>query len=169
MEPSRRVFSPLRASCFVSLGGNLGPVEECFASARSALALLAVGETRCSAIYSGPAWGLQAQPDFLNQVLGFEARLGPLETLRALLRTEAAHGRIRSERWGPRTLDLDLLCHGETTCETNELILPHPRLRARRFVLEPWAEIAPDFELPGGQSVAQLLASCSDSSPLRRL
>jgi 2-amino-4-hydroxy-6-hydroxymethyldihydropteridine diphosphokinase len=101
-----------------------------------------------STVYETPPIGYVPQPHFLNAVVSIETALAPAQLLRILRRVEDDHGRQRRIRWGPRTLDLDLLIHGEEIVETEELILPHPRLTARCFVLVPLCEIAPDLRHP---------------------
>ena len=149
---------------WIGLGGNLGDVAATLGHARTALARLACGPLRESRLFSTAPWGPTPGPEFLNQVVGFPCRL-PAETLlSALLELEASLGRVRLERWGPRTLDLDLLTYGALICTTPTLTLPHPRLAERRFVLLPWAEVSPDLTVPGlGRTVAALLADCPDS------
>lgn len=137
---------------WLGLGGNVGDVAASFASA-----LRKLGEVdglrlrRSSRLYRTPAWGLTTQADFLNAVVEIEARLAPRDLLAALQAIERAHGRDRANetRWGPRTLDLDLLAIDGVTLADPQLALPHPRAHERAFVLVPWAELAPDFVLPG--------------------
>jgi 2-amino-4-hydroxy-6-hydroxymethyldihydropteridine diphosphokinase len=99
------------------------------------------------------------QPRFVNAVAMLETELGPRELLERLLEVERRLGRDRAteERWGPRTVDLDLLLYGGATIDEPGLTVPHPRLAERRFVLEPLAEIAPDLSLPDGRAVRDLL------------
>lgn len=157
---------------WVALGGNEGPdlstVEARLSSARGALRRLATGPMMVSPLYVTPPWGGVPQQDFLNQVVGFQTALAPLAVLERLLAIEAEHGRVRQVRWGPRTLDLDLLMLGEAVIDHPRLQLPHPRLADRRFVLRPWADVAPAQVVPGhGVTVQALLARCPDGSALR--
>jgi 2-amino-4-hydroxy-6-hydroxymethyldihydropteridine diphosphokinase len=136
---------------WLGLGGNVGDVAETFASALAGLqALPGARVVRCSRLYRTPAWGVTDQPDFLNAVAEIETTLAPLALLSALQALERAHGRDRAleQRWGPRTLDLDLLAIDGVSLDVPALQLPHPRIADRAFVLVPWAEIAPDFALP---------------------
>ena len=98
------------------------------------------------------------QPDYLNGCAILEVQLSPQELLTTLLEIENQFGRVRSQRWGPRTLDLDLILYGDLILETPELQVPHPRMRSRAFVLLPLAEIAPDWIDPvTKKTIAQLL------------
>lgn len=147
---------------FVGLGGNLGAVAATLRAATDALAQLpATRLLRASRLYRTPAWGLEQQPDFINGVVALETTLAPRELLDALLRIEREFGRERDHglRWGPRTLDLDLLLHGDAMVESAGLRLPHPHLHERAFVLVPLAEIAPALVIPGRGDVKSLLAA----------
>ena len=104
---------------------------------------------RVSSLYETAPVGVTDQPDFLNAVAAVQTGLGPLETLDALLHIENQMGRVRTERWGPRVIDLDLLLYGGERVSSPGLTVPHPRLRERAFVLVPLAEIAPELRLPG--------------------
>ncbi|NUO73784.1 MAG: 2-amino-4-hydroxy-6-hydroxymethyldihydropteridine diphosphokinase [Frateuria sp.] len=146
---------------FVALGGNLGDTHAYLRQAFDALA--ALSQTRLQAhsrIYRTPPWGLQAQPPFLNAVAELGTGLAPHELLDALLDIERSAGRVRDgERWGPRTLDLDLLHMDGVVLHDERLTLPHPRIAGRAFVLLPLAELAADLELPGQGRVGALLAA----------
>jgi len=120
-----------------------------------------------SSLYATAPVGREDQPEFLNAVAEVRTSLSPRELLAACLGIEASLGRIRTERWGPRTIDLDLLLHGETQLAEDALTLPHPRMSERAFVLAPLAEIAPGLRL-GGTSVADRVAAI-DRSGVRRL
>lgn len=142
----------MNARAFVGLGGNIGDVAEAFASAAARMdALPGTQLLRVSRRYRTPAWGMVAQPDFLNAVAMLETALAPRELLDALLEIERAHGRDRAveSRWGPRTLDLDLLLYGDVVIDEPGLSVPHPHLHERGFALKPLLEIAPDAEIPG--------------------
>jgi len=146
---------------FVGLGSNLGERE---ATIRRALELLdrarGVEVIAVSMLRETEPWGPVEQPPFLNGVAELETGLEPEALLAVLLEVERELGRTRSgERWGPRTIDLDLLLHGDAVLELPGLTLPHPRLHERRFALEPLAELAPEARVPGRGTVAALLAS----------
>jgi len=138
---------------YVGLGANLGDRE---GSIRRAAELL--GARRLSTIIETPPWGITDQPDFLNAVAELETDLGARPLLDRLLEVERELGRVRDgTRWGPRTIDLDLLVYGDETSDARALQLPHPRLHERLFVLAPLAELAPDLVIPGRGRVADLL------------
>ena len=121
--------------------------------------LQATRVVRHSRLYRTPPWGpVTSQPDYANAVAEVETELVPGALLSTLQTMETAHGRVRRARWGPRSLDLDLLLYDELTMSTTELTLPHPRLTERAFVLVPLAELAPHLRVPGAGSVAELLA-----------
>ena len=137
---------------WVGLGGNLGDAAATLLAAAQALDRLpATRLLRASRLYRTPAWGLEAQPDFINGVVMLETTLDAHSLLHALLATERAFGRERepSARWGPRTLDLDLLLYGDLVLDEPGLRLPHPHLHERAFALVPLLEIAPDILSPG--------------------
>ena len=121
---------------------------------------------RVSAIVETDPVGRTDQPRFLNTVAEIETNLPPAELLGTLLDLERGLGRVRSLRWGPRTIDLDLLLYGEDLVRTELLSVPHPELHRRRFVLEGLAELCPDRPVPGfGRTVRQLLAACPELCP----
>lgn len=149
------------ASVYVGLGGNQGDVSATLAQALQAIAGLPQTSVLArSRTYRTPAWGLTTQADFLNAAIELRTGLSPVALLAALLAIERQFGRDRANevRWGPRTLDLDLLLYGELQCETAGLSLPHPRMHERAFVLLPLLDIAPTLTLPGQGSLADLLS-----------
>ena len=99
--------------------------------------------------YETPAWGKTDQADFLNGVISIQPHIGPWELMAAILQIEADFGRRREIKWGPRTLDIDILAFGPWKVHSPNLTLPHPFCTVRDFVLKPWAEIAPHFVLAG--------------------
>jgi 2-amino-4-hydroxy-6-hydroxymethyldihydropteridine diphosphokinase len=139
---------------YVGLGANLGDRE---ATIRAAVAALP-GVRALSSLRETEPVGLTDQPRFLNGVAALETELSARDLLDTLLAVERRLGRERRERWGPRTIDLDLLLFGEEAIDEPGLTVPHPRLHERRFALEPLAEIAPDALIPGRGRVANLLA-----------
>lgn len=115
-----------------------------------------------SSLYrSAPIGGLD-QPDFINAVAQIETALAPHDLLKALLGIERCHGRVRAYPNAPRTLDLDMLIYDDLQCDERCLVLPHPRMHQRAFVLQPLLEIAPDCHIPGRGSAAELLAACAE-------
>ena len=137
---------------FVGLGGNLGDAVTTLRRARHALAKLARTKLVCvSSLYRTPAWGMEQQADFINGAAMLESGLDARELLQALLAVERDFGRERAAagRWGPRTLDLDLLLYGDVVIDEPGLQVPHPQLHARAFALVPLLEIAPDILIPG--------------------
>lgn len=146
------------AVAYVAIGANLGnPVEKVQAAIHNLELLPHTRLLRASSLYLTAPMGLSGQPDFINAVAALETHLSPHEMLEALLAEEQRQGRVRSIANAPRTLDLDLLLHGETVVNTPHLTLPHPRLHLRAFVLVPLAEIAPDLNIPDRGSVAAWL------------
>ena len=147
---------------FIGAGSNL---DDPVAHVRQALVELDTIEcSRCvsrSSLYLSPPMGPKDQPDYVNAVASMETHLSPLQLLEALLSIERRHGRIRDKlRWGPRTLDLDLLLYDAEVIRHERLIVPHPGLHERAFVLYPLLEIAPELHVPGHGALGALLAEC---------
>ena len=139
---------------YIGLGSNVGDRAALIASAARA-----IGARRLSTVIETEPWGLVDQPPFLNAVAEVETELDARRLLDELLRVERQLGRERSgPRWGPRTIDLDLLLFGGLRVEEAGLVVPHPHLHERRFVLEPLAELEPGLEVPGLGTVSALLA-----------
>ena len=152
----------LATKAFIGLGANLGDPES---QVRRAFATLAeLPGTRllaASSLYRSAPVGVGAQPDFINAVAAIETQLAPRALLEALLAAERRFGRRREFPGAPRTLDLDLLLYGDRVIAEPGLIVPHPRMHERAFVLAPLAEIAPDIAIPGKSSAGELLAACT--------
>lgn len=140
---------------YIGLGSNLGDRRQYLIQAVHRLhGDESVQVMHCSSIYETAPVGLAEQPYFLNMVISIRTNLQPVRLLRLLLDTERSLGRVRDVRWGPRTIDLDLLLFGGQTLRTEELELPHPRLKERAFVLVPLMEILqPDEELPEAAAI----------------
>jgi 2-amino-4-hydroxy-6-hydroxymethyldihydropteridine diphosphokinase len=139
---------------YVGLGSNLGDREQ---TIRRAAEL--IGATRLSTIIETEPWGYENQPRFLNAVAEVETQLAPRAFLDHLLDVERRLGRERvGPRWGPRTVDLDLLLWDEEAIDEPGLQVPHPRLHERLFVLEPLAELVPERKIPGNGTVSEALA-----------
>lgn len=146
---------------YIGLGSNLAnpraQVEQAFVD----LAALPNSILRsCSSLYSSRAVGPGDQPDYVNAIALLQTELTPLALLDALQEIEQDHRRVRSEHWGPRTLDLDILLLDQQTIDSERLKVPHPYLTQRNFVLYPLADIAPELHLPDGQSLQELIALC---------
>ena len=139
---------------YVGVGANLGDRR---ATIESAIALLP-GVVAVSELRETEPVGVVDQPPFLNGAVALETTLGARDLLDTLLAIERALGRERRERWGPRTIDLDLLLYGDETVDEPGLTVPHPRLHERRFALEPLAGLDPDLVIPGHGRVSDLLA-----------
>jgi len=156
------------ARVVLGLGANLGDAA---ATLDGAVAELAAepGVTvvaRSSTYRTAPVGGPE-QPDYLNAAVLLEVSLEPLQLLRRLQAIELGHGRVRTVRWGPRTLDLDVLLWDERSIDEPELTVPHPRLVERRFALEPLLELLPDARLPGGRALAEVGASLPEQGVFR--
>ena len=142
---------------YVGLGSNLGDrarlIEE---------AAMLIGATRLSTVIETEPWGYENQPKFLNAVAEVETRLAARQLLDHLLDVERRLGRERvGAQWGPRTIDLDLLLYGDETIDEPGLVVPHPRLAERDFVLRPLAELVPSLKIPGNGTVQEALAGLS--------
>lgn len=147
------------ALAYVGLGSNLGDRRGRIREALRRLDRIAgVRVRKRSRIIETDPVGKTDQPRFLNAVAEVETRLDPLPFMRRLLDVERSLGRVRREKWGPRTIDLDLLLWGDRSISTKTLTLPHPRMAERRFVLGPLAELCPGRKVPGtGRTVRGLL------------
>jgi 2-amino-4-hydroxy-6-hydroxymethyldihydropteridine diphosphokinase len=155
---------------FIGLGGNLGDAAATLRRAFDDLELVPASRLVArSPLYANPPLGPVAQGEFVNAVALLETGLAPRALLGELRRIEAAHGRTRDgTRWGPRTLDLDLLLHGDAVLDDPDLHLPHRGLPTRNFVLYPLADLDPALTVPGAGPLRELLARCP-ADGLRRL
>lgn len=154
------------ARAAIGLGGNMGDVARAFSTALATLdARSDCAVVARSSVWRTPPWGKTDQPDFLNMCALIDTTLAPHALLDVCLALEEAAGRVRVERWGPRVLDIDVLAYGDLTVSDERLVVPHPRMFERAFVLAPLAEIAPDLRI-GGKDVASLAQNC-DSAGLR--
>ncbi len=144
---------------FIALGANLGDPAATVQSALRELGHMPVTRMlQHSRLYRSRPVGPAGQPDYVNAVAQVETTLPPHELLDALFAIEALHGRVRDgQRWGPRTLDLDLLIYADLQLHDARLTLPHPEMTNRNFVLAPLVEIAPDLEIPGHGPARQAL------------
>jgi 2-amino-4-hydroxy-6-hydroxymethyldihydropteridine diphosphokinase len=152
----------------LALGSNLGDRQDILQGAVDAIVgLPGVRVTAVSPVYETVPVGGPTQPDYLNAIVLADAARPARELLDRLHEIEAAFDRVRVVRWGPRTLDIDVVDFGGERSDNPELTLPHPRAHERAFVLGPWRDVDPDAALPGHGPVADLLAK-ADRSGLRR-
>jgi 2-amino-4-hydroxy-6-hydroxymethyldihydropteridine diphosphokinase len=160
------------AICAIALGSNLGDSKSILESALATLDRTSGITVKArSSLYQTKAvtWDDRPQPDYLNACALLETTLIPEKLLLVLQQVEQQFGRIRHERWGARTLDLDLLLFNDVILQTTDLEIPHPRMTERAFVLVPLSEIAPTWVHPGlGQSIAQLV-QLLDVSDVKKL
>lgn len=150
------------AVAYIGLGANLGDPAAQIRSARAALAgHPQIREIACSRLYRSAPLGPGEQPTYINAVMAVVTTLEPFALLKVLQQVEQQHGRTRDgQRWGPRTLDLDLLLYDQSVIDSDVLQLPHPGIAEREFVLQPLLDLAPYLEIPGLGSVQRLLATC---------
>ncbi|MES9880057.1 MAG: 2-amino-4-hydroxy-6-hydroxymethyldihydropteridine diphosphokinase [Sedimenticola sp.] len=149
-------------TAYIGLGSNLDNPEIQINTALDELdAIPSSHSVTHSSLYSSRPMGPAEQPDYINAVAALETYLEPFPLLRALQAIEQVHKRKRGERWGPRTLDLDLLLYGELILDETDLKIPHPGIAMRAFVIYPLLEIAPSLKLPGLGSIEQIAAAGS--------
>ncbi len=132
---------------FIGLGANIGPVGENLVRAVRGVGKFAT-LIACSSLYRSAPIGPRNQPEFTNAVVKIGTELSPLELLACLKELEKRIGRRKTERWGPRTIDLDILFYEDLVMDTESLVIPHPEAHKRKFVLEPLLEIEPDARHP---------------------
>jgi 2-amino-4-hydroxy-6-hydroxymethyldihydropteridine diphosphokinase len=142
---------------FLGVGTNLGNRKANLIAAQTAISEFVIIQ-KTSRVYETTPWGLEDQPDFLNQVWEGTTMLPPLELLRQLKQVETILGRKPSVRYGPRLIDIDILLYSNLMFRSAELVIPHPRISERAFVLAPLADLEPDLIIPGIQlTVSELL------------
>lgn len=160
----------MAADIFIGLGSNLGERLQNLSAAVSGLEGAGVRTTLRSSVYRTEPVGVVGQDEFLNQAIGCETGLSPEALLRACLEVERSMGRLRTLERGPRVIDLDLLLYGQERRDGPGILVPHPRMHLRRFVLVPLAEIAPLARHPGlALTVQELLTRCVDRSRVERV
>ncbi|MGH8492822.1 MAG: 2-amino-4-hydroxy-6-hydroxymethyldihydropteridine diphosphokinase [Moraxellaceae bacterium] len=153
-----------RFPAYIGLGANLGDAQATLKAAVKALRALPDSQlTGLSRLYRSAPVGPAGQPDYFNAAARFETSLAPHALLAALQAIENDHGRLREVRWGARTLDLDLLLYDRDEISTADLVLPHPELSARNFVLHPLLDIDATLALPDGRMLASLPAAKDES------
>lgn len=154
---------------YLLIGGNMGDRIANLQQALNEIALRCGTIENISALYETAAWGKTDQPDFLNQVLCIDTGLSPRKLLTSILEIENRMGRFRDVPLGPRTIDIDILFYGQQITRDTGLEIPHPRIAARRFVLTPLNEIAPDFIHPlYNLPISELLRNCVDPLPVNK-
>ena len=152
------------------LGSNQGWRNQNLRQARLLLQAQLGEELLASACYETSAWGLEDQPDFLNQACLYQTSLSPSQALNTVLQIEKQLGRVRHRKWDQRLIDIDLIFYADEVINTPELSLPHPWMQERRFVLIPLAEIVPAWVHPVlGKKVKHLLAECEDQGVVVRM
>ena len=156
------------ADVFIGLGSNLGDRAGNLAAARAALARDVLSGMIASSVYETDPWGPVLQGRYLNQVVRGSSELPPRPLLAKLFEIERSLGRdrAREQRYGPRTMDLDILLYGDRAANEPDLQIPHPRMMERAFVLVPLAEIAPDLAV-GGVPVRSALARLNQAGIAR--
>lgn len=155
---------------YVGLGSNLGDREGQVTRAMDLLAATpGVHGLSRSSLYESEPWGFLDQPPFVNAVARVMTDLGPLQLFVALRRIESKLGRTPTFRWGPREIDLDLLLYGDCQIRRQGLIVPHPSMHQRVFVLEPLRELRPDYRLPSGVAIDEAIARLADQQKVTRL
>ncbi|MCZ6774344.1 MAG: 2-amino-4-hydroxy-6-hydroxymethyldihydropteridine diphosphokinase [Proteobacteria bacterium] len=159
----------IEVASFIGLGSNLGdPVKQIHNATDRLASIPSSRIDSCSSLYQTPPMGPPDQPDYVNAVVRLATRLEPHALLKHLQSIECAQGRIRDGiRWGPRTIDLDLLIYGDEIIDQPGLRIPHPGIPERAFVLVPMAEIDPDLSIPGHASVYELLGLIDTSEVIR--
>lgn len=154
---------------FISVGSNLG---DKIGNCREAIVEMGKFSeiTGVSSLYKTEPVGKEDQPNFINSAVEIETNLPAHELLIYLNSIEEKMGRIRSEKWGPRTIDLDIIFYGQLIINDDDLVIPHPRAHLRRFVLEPICEIAPNFIHPSlDQTISVLRKECNDNKQVIKL
>jgi len=149
---------------YIGLGSNLDqPLTQLSKAVEAMNSIAQTTVTGCSPVYRSAPLDYHDQPDFVNAVCELQTSLTAAALLQQLQKIELHQGRVREgHRYGPRTLDLDLLLYGQQQINEPDLIVPHPRLHQRAFVLYPLSDLEPDLQVPGHGSLAELKAGCSD-------
>jgi len=155
---------------YLLLGSNEGDRISWLRKGKEQIELYCGASNIVSSIYQTAAWGLEEQPDFLNQVICIQTFLKPGELLLCIQQIENNLGRQRTVKWGQRTLDIDILLYDNAVINSPDLNIPHPFLEKRRFTLAPLCEIAPNLVHPQlNKTMRQLLEDCPDTLPVRKL
>ncbi|KAF0109437.1 MAG: 2-amino-4-hydroxy-6-hydroxymethyldihydropteridine diphosphokinase [Chloroflexi bacterium] len=160
--------TPFKSTVFLALGTNIGNRRENLTRAREELEKQ-VTLVQSSSIYETSPWGLLDQPSFLNQVVEGRTRFDPYELLKFVKEIEIKMGRVTTERYGPRIIDIDILFFGDQALNTPNLVIPHPRMAERAFVLIPLAEIQPELIIPGNNLTVKELLEFVDISGILKI
>ncbi|MDP1603796.1 MAG: 2-amino-4-hydroxy-6-hydroxymethyldihydropteridine diphosphokinase [Legionella sp.] len=156
--------------CYLALGSNLGlPARQLRCAIQKLRKLPGIHVVKVASFYTSSAWGRKVQPAFCNTVVAIQTNLPPHTLLARCLYLEKSQGRLRSVKWGARTLDIDILLYDQKIINHPNLSIPHPRLLERDFVLTPLLEIAPEACLPDGQSIAKLSQHITISTTIKKL
>ena len=154
---------------YLILGGNLGDRSANLKRAEALIREHIGNVVKSSSIYETEAWGKTDQPSFLNLVLIAETKLAPLKILEKIHKIENLLGRKREEHWGARTIDIDILFYVNEIIDLNNLVIPHPYITKRRFVLAPLLEIIPDFKHPVlKKTIKELYSGCEDNIEVKK-
>ncbi len=155
---------------YLLLGSNLGDSRAMLEKARAMISMEIGGIVTASSLYATKAWGVEDQPDFLNQVVEVDSALLPEGLLKKVNEIENVLGRVRKTKWGTRNIDIDILYYQNKIIQTENLIVPHPQNQNRNFVLAPMAEIASGFVHPIlNLTQRDLLAECPDTLGVKKL
>jgi 2-amino-4-hydroxy-6-hydroxymethyldihydropteridine diphosphokinase len=158
----------MKHNAIILLGSNLDQRERNLEQAERFIQSVIGKPILSSSVYESSAWGVKAQPDFLNKVIQVETILNPFELLKTLLEIELKLGRIRTEKWGPRTIDLDILFYDDLVYYDDQLTIPHAGIPCRRFTLLPLVEILPDYIHPVyAKPLTWLLERCEDQGKVQ--
>jgi 2-amino-4-hydroxy-6-hydroxymethyldihydropteridine diphosphokinase len=155
---------------YLLLGSNQNFPAKQLKKATDAISSMIGNVERQSAIYQTAAWGNTNQPDFLNQVIIVETTATAAQTMQAILAIEKKMGRIRTKKNAPRIIDIDILFFNKAIIQTKDLIVPHPQIQNRRFVLVPMNELSPNFKHPAlDKTIHQLLRICPDQLTVNKI
>lgn len=155
---------------YISLGSNIGHRRNYIQKAKDVISQTIAPVEKESSIYETDPWGEIEQAKYLNQIIQIKSTLKPIDLLQKLLKIELSLGRIRKEKNGPRTIDIDILLMDNLTLNTSHLIIPHPRIRDRKFILVPLAEITDNLIHPILKlSIQELLLQCKDIGNVSKL
>ena len=155
---------------YLSTGGNVGDRKKALEDAQNHLLSKGIMMVWVSSMYETEPWGNFNQPNFLNQVMKVKTELNPLELLEVCLSTERALGRVRTSKWEERIVDIDILFFGKEIINIDHLMIPHPRIEKRKFVLVPFCEFEPEFIHPVLKvSMRDLLETCEDELVVSKL